>query len=58
MDIKSILQLQASMPFVQNDKKEVLESYSSTVKKPVFTKPLKMLSFYAEPKGGVAESKC
>ena len=44
------------MPFVQNDKKEAFESWFSDVIKPGFRKPLKMPSFYAEPKGGVAES--
>jgi|OM-RGC.v1.038491326 hypothetical protein len=45
------------MPFVQNDKKEAFKSCFSNVKKPGFRKPIKILSFYAEPKGGVAESK-
>ena len=44
------------MPFVQNDKKEAFESWFSDVIKSGFRKPLKMLSFCAEPKGGVAES--
>ena len=51
-----ILQLRAGMPFVQNDKKEAFESWFSDVIKPGFRNPLKMPSFYAEPKGGVAES--
>ena len=49
LDIKSILQLQARMSFVQNDKKDAFESCFSDVKKPGFRKPLKMPSFCAEP---------